>query len=205
VNTIVLLSGGIDSAVCLHDAVARYGAARVRALAIDYGQRHATELVSARRIARSAGVDLAEATATIPWRPSALTGGGGDVVVPGRNLILATIAAAYVPDGTVVMGCCADDYERFPDCRSTFVEALSETLRLAMGTRVETPVLLMSKVDILRRARRSDGVWRSIELSWSCYAPQDAGARRPTKCGACLACTTRAQAFAEIGEPDPAR
>jgi 7-cyano-7-deazaguanine synthase len=204
-NTIVLLSGGIDSAVCLHLALDRYGAGNVRAIAIDYGQRHITELVSARRIARAAGVVLTEAQATIPWRPSALTGGGPDVVVPGRNLILATIAAAHVPGGLVTMGCCADDAERFPDCREPFLEALDSTLRLALDVGLYAPFVRRTKAEILRTARDLPGAWEAVRLSWSCYAPQDAGARRPTKCRTCLACVTRAAAFAEIGEPDPSR
>jgi 7-cyano-7-deazaguanine synthase len=204
-SAIVLLSGGLDSAICLHLALERGCSLNVRAIAIDYGQRHTTELVSARRIARRAGVELLEVTAKIPWQASALTGGGGDVVVPGRNAILATIAAAHVPGGTVVMGCCLDDAERFPDCRPAFIDALDDMLRLALNVRLDAPLVHRTKAEALRLARTVRGAWDAVALSWSCYAPQDAGARRPTKCGTCLACVTRAAAFAEVGEPDPAR
>lgn len=202
-TTLVLLSGGLDSAVCLHLALARGG--DVRALAIDYGQKHATEIVSARRICRAANLELDEVHARIPWRPSALTGGGKDVVVPGRNGILASIAAAHVPGGTVVMGCCADDAERFPDCRAEYLEALDRALTLGVGTRLETPLVHKTKAETLRLAQTIPGAWGAVTLSWSCYVPVDAGARRPISCGWCLACTVRRKAFAEIGEPDPAR
>lgn len=199
----VLLSGGMDSAICLHWARERHE--DVRAISIDYGQRHVTELVSARRIARRAGVELVELRAEIPWRPSALTGAGGDVVVAGRNGILAHIAAAQVPGGRVVMGCCADDAARFPDCRPAYLEALSQALTLALGVALNAPLVTLSKVDALRMASTIPGALDAVALSWSCYDPQDAGARRPIKCGRCLACEVRTKAFAEIGEPDPAR
>jgi 7-cyano-7-deazaguanine synthase len=125
--------------------------------------------------------------------------------VPGRNAILATIAAAHVPGGRVVMGCCADDAERFADCRPAFVEALDAVLRLALDVSLEAPLVHLSKTEALRLARTVRGAWSAVALSWSCYAPRDAGARRPVKCGSCLACVTRAAAFAEVGEPDPAR
>jgi 7-cyano-7-deazaguanine synthase len=175
------------------------------ALSIDYGQRHATELTSARQIASQAGVRLIEAKATIPWCSNALIDGVGDVVVPGRNAILASLAAAHVPGGTVVMGCCADDAERFPDCRPEFILALDDVLRLALGARLDAPLVHKTKAETLSLARSVPGAWDAVALTWSCYAPKDAGARRPVKCGECLACEVRARAFAEIGESDPAR
>ena len=47
----VLLSGGLDSSTCLGIAVKKYGAENVVAVSIFYGQRHARELDSAKKIA----------------------------------------------------------------------------------------------------------------------------------------------------------
>src|SRR4051794_4554778 len=51
---VVLLSGGLDSATVL--AIAQRDGFDARALSFDYGQRHASELDAARRVAVSAGV-----------------------------------------------------------------------------------------------------------------------------------------------------
>lgn len=54
-NAVVLLSGGLDSVTCLYWAKARYAA--VTALSFNYGQRHNSELVAAKAIAETAGVN----------------------------------------------------------------------------------------------------------------------------------------------------
>ncbi|HBD03270.1 MAG TPA: 7-cyano-7-deazaguanine synthase, partial [Psychrobacter sp.] len=54
-NAVVLLSGGLDSVTCLYWAKARY--ASVTAVSFDYGQRHNSELVAAKTIAETAGVN----------------------------------------------------------------------------------------------------------------------------------------------------
>ena len=102
------------------------------------------------------------------------------------------------------MGCCADDHERFPDCRPDYLAALAATLRLALRVRLEAPLVMRTKAETLSLAREL-GAWDAVALSWSCYAPQDAGARRPIACRSCLACKVRAMAFEDIGEDDPAR
>src|SRR5271170_5107861 len=50
---VCLLSGGLDSAVCL--AYARREGYRSHALSFDYGQRHRAELAAAARVASSLG------------------------------------------------------------------------------------------------------------------------------------------------------
>lgn len=208
----VLLSGGMDSAVCLHWALDVYGRGRVFALAVNYGQRHRRELVSARQIAQDAGVELVERTVAIPWQTSQLTGGGaGDdsPVVPGRNVILATLAAAEVSargGDTIIMGCCADDALGFPDCRPGFIQSMSPMLSAAFDTpiRLRAPFLASTKARLLEAAQRL-GAIEAVGRSWSCYRPQSAGARAPVPCGRCHACEVRAAAFADAGLSDPGR
>lgn len=208
----VLLSGGMDSAVCLHWALETYGLGRVFAFAVNYGQRHRRELVSARQIAAAAGVELVLRTVAIPWQSSQLTGQRLDAdspVVPGRNPILATLAAAEVTErggGEIVMGCCADDALGFPDCRPTFVVAMSAMLTAAFDRPVtlRAPFLTYTKVELLREAERL-GALDAVGVSWSCYRPRSAGARSPVPCGACHACEVRAAAFDELELVDAGR
>lgn len=202
---IVLLSGGMDSTVALFWALREH--ADVETLAIDYGQRHRVELGRARRIAALAGVPHREVCASIPWAPSALTGAGSfdadRVIVPGRNLILLTLAAS---GGSVVIGCSGADAERFPDCRVPFLDAAAEALSLGLGRRIEVlaPLVHRSKAQTVELMRElGDDCARAVGLSWSCYDPQDAGARSPIACGRCLACEARARGFGEVGMRDP--
>lgn len=91
-GALVLLSGGMDSTLVLYEALARRD--RVRALLLDYGQRHAfEELWRAERIARSAGVE--HQRQRIEVLPAPLVGGTSPIdapakaVVPWRNTFFA--------------------------------------------------------------------------------------------------------------------
>jgi 7-cyano-7-deazaguanine synthase len=198
----VLLSGGMDSAVCLAWTIKHLGKYDnvVDAVCFDYGQRHAVqELDSAKRIAATARVPL-----TIydirggvgDWHPgdSSLVGSGegsllgGDVVVDGRNRALI-VSAALLHDPTlpdaIVFGACADDHEIFADCRPEFFRSVEEELRIP----IHTPLIDKTKRDVVELAA-SIGATNLIVRSWSCYA----GGEVP--CGNCGACAARAQAFA---------
>ena len=56
-KAVVLLSGGVDSSTCLALAVKEYGCENITALNILYGQKHAKELESAKKIAEHYHVD----------------------------------------------------------------------------------------------------------------------------------------------------
>lgn len=109
-RAVVLLSGGLDSAVAL--AWARHEGYACHALTVDYGQRHRVELESARRVARSLGVHDHRVVA-VDLRAvggSALTGdidvpkdqvtvgrGGDGAPGPGPADARARIPVTYVP------------------------------------------------------------------------------------------------------------
>jgi 3'-phosphoadenosine 5'-phosphosulfate sulfotransferase (PAPS reductase)/FAD synthetase len=57
-TAVVLLSGGIDSAVCA--AIARADGHDIAALTFDYGQKHYAEVAFAYRVARSLGIGAAQ-------------------------------------------------------------------------------------------------------------------------------------------------
>lgn len=208
----VLLSGGMDSAIALHWAIASYGRGHIFALSIDYGQRHGPrELSSARRIAHAARVEYVERAIVVPWGESLLTdGASASAVVPGRNVILATLAAVEVArrgGDAVVIGCCADDAASFPDCRAPFLDAMAGAVSAALDRPVKlvAPLLDATKASMLERAARIPGALEAVDLSWSCYCPRSAGARAPIACGECNACVLRARAFEAAGRCDPRR
>jgi 7-cyano-7-deazaguanine synthase len=215
---IVVLSGGLDSTVCMGLA-AREGP--IFALTFDYGQRHRIELERAAAVAAHYGADhLVFTFDATQWGGSALTdpdidvpaydgSSGADRIpvtyVPARNLVFLSVAmgVAEVRDADAVyMGVNALDYSGYPDCRPEFIESFAQTAGLALKRGVEgrpveirTPLIELSKADIVRLGR---SVGAPLELSWSCYL----GGPRP--CGACDACALRAKGFAEAGGADPA-
>ena len=210
---VVLFSGGQDSTTCLAWALSRFS--RVATVTVDYGQRHRIELVAAAAIARCAGVEHA----VIPCDSFRALGGnaltGDEAVrdepgsaghlpntfVPGRNLILITLAAAFAYQRGItdlVTGVCQTDYSGYPDCRADTMTALQESLRRGMESpfTIHTPLMHMTKAEtvfLLRDLGRLD----LLALSHTCYN----GSVPP--CGTCPACRLRAKGFAAAGMEDP--
>lgn len=217
-NAVVLLSGGMDSAVVV--AIAREQGYAVHALSVSYGQRHTSELDAARRVAAALGA-VAHKTVNVDLRSiggSALTddievpdaGGAGIPVtyVPARNTIMLSVAlgwAEVLGAADIFCGVNAVDYSGYPDCRPEFIDAFQTLANLATkagvegaGLRVHAPLQRMSKADIVREGERL-GV--DFGLTVSCYRA-DADGRA---CGHCDACRLRAAGFADAGVADPTR
>ena len=219
-GSVVLLSGGMDSATCL--ALATQGAPPVHALSVSYGQRHSRELISARRLARHYHV-AAHRVVELPLAellPSALTrrrwrlparparkGRIPSTYVPARNTILLAVALGYAESNglsRIYLGANAIDYSGYPDCRPEFVRAFNALARRAVRSpreggrtvRVVAPLVHLSKAQIVRLGERLGVPWG---LTWSCYA----GGAGP--CGRCDACRLRAKGFATAGVEDPVR
>ena len=218
---VVLLSGGMDSAVVL--AHLRHEGFDCHALSFDYGQRHRVELERATEVAKALGA-ASHRVATIDLRifgASALT---ADIAVPkGRDVEHAhDIPVTYVPARNTIflahalamaeslgardlgIGVNAIDYSGYPDCRPGFVEAFECLANLATRAgveaaergerwiRVHTPLLQLTKAGIIRRGREL-GV--DLSRTVSCYDPAPTG----DPCGTCDACQLRERGFREAG------
>jgi len=217
---VVLVSGGMDSAVTL--AMARARGFACHALSVAYGQRHASELAAAARVAAMLGA-IGHKTVSVDLRSiggSALTAdiavpehidlhGENDIpvtYVPARNTIMLAIALGWAETlgaSDIFCGVNAVDYSGYPDCRPAFIEAFERLANLATkagveghAVRVHAPLIDFSKADIVR-----EGVRLGVDFSAtvSCYRA-DAGGRA---CGHCDACVLRARGFADAGIVDP--
>jgi len=221
-KTIVLLSGGLDSATTL--AIARHEGFACHALSFDYGQRHRFELQAARAVAEALGV-VEHRVLTLDLRAfggSALTDDidvpkdrstqdcADDIpatYVPARNTIFLSCALAYaevVGSRDIFIGVNAIDYSGYPDCRPAFIEAFQRLANLATKAGVEgkqvtihAPLIDLTKGQIIRR-----GLELGVDygLTHSCYDP-DPETGRP--CGRCDSCRLRAAGFREAGVVDP--
>ena len=216
-KTIVLLSGGLDSATTL--AMARAEGFDCYALSFDYGQRHRCELEASNRVAAQLGViehktvrlsldDIGGSALTDPSIavPKAETKGIPVTYVPARNTIFLAIALGWaevlhVQD--IFIGVNAVDYSGYPDCRPEFIHAFESMANLATKAGVEgqpfhlhTPLIDLSKAAIIRAGTRL-GV--DYGQTISCYAPDAQG----RACGQCDSCRLRRQGFNEAGVADP--
>lgn len=223
-RAVLLLSGGLDSATLLAHAV--HDGFDVYAMTFRYGQRHATEIEAARRVAahypvrehvivdidlRTFGGSALTSDIEVPKdRATADMPHGIPITyVPARNTIFLSFALAWaevLEAGDIFIGVNALDYSGYPDCRPEYIHAYERMANLATrggveGTnpiRIRTPLIELTKAEIVRRGLRL-GVDYSI--TQSCYDPSPEGAA----CGRCDACRLRLKGFAEAGVADPAR
>jgi len=218
-SAVVLLSGGLDSYTAAADARAQGFV--LYALTVQYGQRHARELESARAVAKALGVErhLELAIDLRAIGGSSLTTdavvphdrdlGATDIpstYVPARNTIFLSLAlgwAEVIGARDIVIGVNALDYSGYPDCRPEFIAAFERLADLATRAgvegdrfRIHTPLITLSKADIIRRGH---ALGLDYGLTHSCYDPSPDG--RP--CGRCDSCALRAKGFREAGAPDP--
>lgn len=222
-KAVVLVSGGMDSATAL--AAAADLGFETHTLSFDYGQRHKIELKNAEDVSRSLGavehkvvrVDLtaiggSALTSSVPVPKSApgtpVEPGVPVTYVPARNTIFLSLALGYAETlgtGDIFIGVNALDYSGYPDCRQEYIEAFERMANLAlkstvtggMKVRIHTPLIAMTKGEIVETGLRL-GV--NFSLTISCYDPSPEG----EPCGMCDSCRLRAKGFAEAGIPDPA-
>jgi 7-cyano-7-deazaguanine synthase len=217
-SAVVLLSGGLDSMVCV--ALAREAGYRVLALTIDYHQRHRVELEAAKRIAALLAdrhiilpLDLtafggSSLTSDSPVPKGGVEPGIPSTYVPARNTVFLSLALAWAEAAgarDLYVGVNALDYSGYPDCRPEFIAAFEALANQATKAGVEgdpftlhAPLQHMTKADIAREAAR---LGLDAGISHSCYDPAPDGAA----CGECDACRLRAKGFADAGLPDPTR
>lgn len=213
---IVLLSGGMDSAVCLGKAVEM--GFEPAALHINYGQRtQKKELECFNSLCEHYNVKY-KLEADINYL--AQIGGSSltdfSIEVPDGNINSTEIPNSYVPFRNanilaistswaevigakgLFIGATEADFSGYPDCRKSFFDAFQEVINF--GTKPETriqiytPLINMTKSEIVKEGSR---LKVPFENTWSCYKAQDSA------CGECDSCLLRLRGFSEAGLNDP--
>ena len=197
----------------------------VHAMTFRYGQRHASEIEAARRIARLYGVtdhvvvdiDLRTfggsaltADIAVPKdRTDAAIGHGIPITyVPARNTIFLSFCLAFAEvlgASDIFIGVNALDYSGYPDCRPEYVKAFEAMANLATRGGVEgsTPIRIKTPLlDLTKRQIVELGLSLGVDYAQtlSCYDPTPDG----VACGHCDACHLRLMGFSEAGTGDPA-
>ncbi len=216
-KAIVLLSGGLDSLTTL--AIAQNEGYECFALHVIYGQRHSSETMAARNIAKNYNLtEFREINVDMSWlKSSALTNhdisipeqrseGIPVTYVPARNTIMMSFAAAWAESleaSHLFLGVNAVDYSGYPDCRPEFIEAFKKMVNLGTKAAIEgvpfdihTPLIGLTKEEII-----SKGIDLGVDysLSISCYQADQNG----YACGKCDSCYLRIQGFEKAGIQDP--
>ena len=221
-KALILLSGGIDSTTAM--AVAKSESYILHCLTFRYGQRHVREVECARKVAKSFGaeshlmldLDLGKIGGSALTDkidvPKARSWEEIDseipaTYVPARNTIFLSYALAWaevMEAPEIFIGVNAVDYSGYPDCRPEYIAAFEKMANLALKKTVEgkmriavrTPLINMTKGEIIRRGMEL-GV--DYGLTHSCYDPFPNG----KSCGYCDSCLLRKKGFEAAGIPDP--
>ena len=221
-KSVILLSGGLDSATCL--AIAIENGFSPYALSFRYGQRHEFELNSAKAVSKSMGIEE-HIILDIDLRAfggSALTDkievpkdrDEVDITneipvtyVPARNTIFLSFGLAYAETleaNDIFIGVNALDYSGYPDCRPEYIASFQKLANIATKSGVEgespinihTPLIDLTKSQIIKKGLSLDV---NYGLTHSCYDPDQNG----YSCGHCDACQLRIRGFEEAGLSDP--
>lgn len=215
-KAVVLVSGGLDSAVCLAEAVREYDCALLH---LNYGQRtEARELkaftdladhygLAERLVADVSYLKAIGGTSLVDETMEVETGlpeEGAPVpstYVPFRNahiLCLGVSWAEVIGARAIFIGAVEEDGSGYPDCTEAFYAAFETAARA--GTRpdtdlaIRTPLIRMDKAAIVRRGLELEA---PLHLTWSCYTEEEAA------CGECESCRLRLRGFEGAGVADP--
>jgi len=213
-RAVVLLSGGMDSCVCLALAARDHEAAAVH---VSYGQRTQERerrsflaicerlniahklLVRNEALRAIGGSALTDKTIAVP-RAEDVGHSIPVTYVPFRNAHFLAVAVSWAEvlgAEKVYIGAVEPDSSGYPDCRPAYYKAFNEIVKA--GTKegriqVVTPLIAMRKAEIVRLGLE---LGAPFDLTWSCYSREDQA------CGVCDSCALRLRAFAAAGAEDP--
>ncbi len=212
-HSLIVLSGGMDSAVLLLDT--RAAGNTVSAVSFNYGSKHnGRELPLAQQLC--AKYQVPHTIIDLPFInqffSSTLLQSGGtipdgmydepsmkDTVVPFRNGIMLSIAAGLaesVHADEILLASHSGDHFIYPDCRVEFNTAMSEAIWLGTDKKVQVrfPYATIDKRAIGDKGRE---LQLDFTATWTCYKGGE------QHCGTCGACQERKYALRYDEGKDP--
>jgi 7-cyano-7-deazaguanine synthase len=210
-DTLIILSGGMDSTVALYQGQHRIGLA----ISFNYGSKHNDEEnVRAKRSCARLGIEHRRVNLMEVGNhlKSDLLKSGGEIpeghyadenmrktVVPFRNGIMLSIACGIAEShglSQVMIGNHFGDHAVYPDCRRDFIDAMEKAM--VYGTyahvKISSPFVEMTKTEI---AKLGDYLGVHWEETYSCYKG------KYVHCGRCSTCYERREAFVDASVKDP--
>jgi 7-cyano-7-deazaguanine synthase len=211
-KAIVVLSGGMDSSLCLALAIKEFEASQVLALSFDYGQRHCVELSQAQKIAQHFQVDhvtlslscLNEITDNALTRSYAIehtSGAAPNTLVAGRNGLFARLAGIHAYGlgakaiylGVMELESANSGYR---DCSRSYMDLIQQALRLDFNWpdfEIKTPLVHMTKLESMRLGFKLGVLEYLLEETITCYE-----GIAHLGCGVCPACVLRNQGLRDF-------
>ena len=216
VDSVAIVSGGMDSVTLLHYLVKKENK-KPAILTFTYGQKHSKEVEYAKYQAQELGctehqiVDLSPIASV--FSSSALVSASIEIpsidkvqgdpqpatYVPNRNMIFLSIAAALAETlqvEEIFYGAQAHDLYGYWDTTPDFLEKINTVLSLNRkhNLKILAPLVNKGKADVLRL-----GIELNVNFgkTWSCYQGNEKA------CGVCPTCAERLDAFKAVGVKDP--
>ncbi len=209
--TLVLLSGGLDSAVLLSHVGQTEPVTPVHircGYAWEHAEAHCINRLMLSALAprikplQTLSFDMRDILPDGHWALTGIAPAYGtsdeEVYLDGRNIMLlskAAVLAAKLKIKKIAIGLLKGN--PFPDATPMFLTTMSRalTLGLAHDIQIQTPLATWSKADVVREAKR---VGLPFDLTMSCMSP--IGGRH---CGICSKCRERHEGFVEAVIHDP--
>lgn len=209
-KSIILLSGGLDSLVCLGLVKEKYNI--TLALTFNYGQKSfKQEIQASKKLTKYYKINhkiiklpfLKDITTTslvsdnfIPENNLKTETSAKEVWVPNRNGLFLNIAAAYADSfgfTHIIFGANKEEAEFFPDNSKKFIEKLNNSFKFStmQKPKVITPLINLTKNDIVKLALDNQF---PLELTRSCYNTVS------KNCGKCESCRRLADALKFNGD-----
>lgn len=210
-NSIIILSGGMDSVTLLYDQKDYIALA----VTFDYGSNHnKREQEYAAYHCKRLGIEhiviplgfmhdyfkssLLEGAEAIPEGHYAAEN-MKSTVVPFRNGIMLSIACGLAESrklDSVLIANHFGDHSIYPDCCAPFIKAMGDAMKLGTyaGIKIEAPYTDITKTDV---ARIGKALGVDYSKTYSCYKGGE------KHCGKCGTCVERKEALRDAGIEDP--
>lgn len=209
-DSLIIVSGGMDSITLLHEKKEEIA----MAITFNYGSNHAKkEIPFAQLHCERLGIKhiVIPLTFVHDYFKSSLLEGAEAIpeghyasenmkstVVPFRNGIMLSIACGIAESNglkKVMIANHAGDHAIYPDCRGSFIEAMSEAMKNGTyeGIEIVAPYTGITKTDIAVHGKE---MGLDYSETWSCYKGGE------KHCGKCGTCVERKEALHDAGIED---